>query len=269
MNLSVYCALFDMRNKLLYFTAFCMLLSARSIGQTTAVDFATNDCSGVSHHLFSELDGGKIVVAVFVMPCVGCIIPSHDAQTVVESYVSTYPGRVEMYLIDDDALTTCASLNSWRNSNGLHLMPTFSDSAVIMAEYGSPAMPKIVVLGGTDHHIYGIQDNVLDMELLRSNINAALGIPTAVTAPRAGNPGFGVFPNPANGGTVVSLTAKVQAEYKLLLTDRTGRIVKTTYLDVHKGENKFVLSLAGIEPGIYTISVGNGTLREETKLLVK
>ena len=34
----------------------------------TATDFTCNDCAGSSHNLFSELDGGKVVVLVWVMP---------------------------------------------------------------------------------------------------------------------------------------------------------------------------------------------------------
>ena len=32
-----------------------------SFAQTTATDFTTNDCDGVSHHLFEELDNGDVI----------------------------------------------------------------------------------------------------------------------------------------------------------------------------------------------------------------
>jgi hypothetical protein len=51
---------------------FCFVNS--SISQTAA-DFTANDCNGTSHHLFAELNAGKVVVVAFVMPCTDCIGP--------------------------------------------------------------------------------------------------------------------------------------------------------------------------------------------------
>ena len=101
-------------------------------GQTTATDFSGNDCSGVSHHLFSELDAGQIIVVSFVMPCIGCVVPTQETQSVVEGFGASHPGKVAMYISDDDGGTSCAVLNTWRNSNGVHLMPTFSDSSFLI-----------------------------------------------------------------------------------------------------------------------------------------
>lgn len=260
-----------MKKSILPILSSCLLLlGVTAHAQTTATDFNINDCSGASHHLFAELDGGKIIVAVFVMPCSGCIIPSNDVQTVVQTYAASYPGRVEMYLIDDDGLTTCTEMNTWRNANGLHIMPTFSDTSVVQTQYGTPGMPKIVVLGGTTHHVYGIQNNIVDMELLKSQINEALGIPSGIAAVKNTVLKLNVFPNPATNGTAtLTLSAKERAEFDIRIFDKAGRLVRTMSATAAKGDNKFALDLAGLSAGIYTVKVTDGITADETKITVK
>jgi hypothetical protein len=251
-------------------SSFLLLLGSAAYAQTTATDFNINDCSGVSHHLFSELDGGKIIVAVFVMPCSGCIIPANDVQTVVQSYTASYPGRVEMYLIDDDGLTSCTEMNTWRNANGLYIMPTFSDTSVVQTQYGTPGMPKIVVLGGTSHHIYGNQNNTVDMELLKSQINEALGIPSGISATKSTVLKLNIFPNPATTGTAtLTLSAKERAEFDIRLYDKAGKLVKSMSAYASAGDNKYTLDLSGLSSGIYTVKVTDGITAEEIKITVK
>lgn len=121
--------------------------------QTTATDFTENDCNGVSHHLFSEMDAGKIIVVAFVMPCGSCAAPSLAAYNAVQSYATSNPGRILFYLADDYGTTTCSTLSSWGNTNGMHLATSFSTTSFVQSQYGASGMPKIVVLGGTDHEI--------------------------------------------------------------------------------------------------------------------
>lgn len=40
--------------------------------QTTATNFTTNDCDGISHTLFDELDDDKVIIISWVMPCTAC-----------------------------------------------------------------------------------------------------------------------------------------------------------------------------------------------------
>jgi hypothetical protein len=121
--------------------------------QTTATDFTENDCNGVSHHLFSELDAGKIIVVAFVMPCGTCAPPSLAAYNAVQSYATSNPGRILFYLADDTGATTCSTLSSWGNTNAMPLATVFSTTSFVQSQYGTPGMPKIMVLGGTDHEV--------------------------------------------------------------------------------------------------------------------
>ena len=54
--------------KKIVFSAIWLVTASFTFAQT-ATDFTANDCAGTSHHLFAELDAGKIIVAAFVMPC--------------------------------------------------------------------------------------------------------------------------------------------------------------------------------------------------------
>lgn len=237
--------------------------------QTTATDFTLADCTGTNYHLFGELDGGKVVVAVFVMPCVGCISPAGDVQNIVESYASTHPGKVEMFLIDDDGLTTCTELMSWRNANGIHLMPTFSDPSVIQDQYGDPGMPKIVVLGGTDHKIWGNQNDVVDIGALYNSIDAALGLTTGVSAVKGSSAGLTVSPNPAIGNTTVTFNSGVDANATVRVLDIHGRTLKSATIKAATGENTVKLDLSGIATGYYSVALSCGGQSAETKILVK
>ena len=113
----------------------------------TATDFTANDCDGTSHNLFTELNSGKVIVICWVMPCSACKGPALTTQNVVNSYLTSHPHTVYMYMCDDYANTTCTSLDSWRNNNGITSATLFSDAAINMADYGGNGMPKIVVIG--------------------------------------------------------------------------------------------------------------------------
>ena len=237
--------------------------------QMTATDFTINDCSGVSHHLFGELDAGKIIVAVFVMPCSGCMLPALDAQDVVQSFSTTHPGRVEMYLVDDDGLTTCSELNSWRNSNGLHIMPTFSDLAFVQTQYGTPGMPKVVVLGGTDHKVHDNQNNTFDREQLRNGINAALGIPASTAVRTRQSASFSISPNPAYQSATAVISSTVGDVAYFSFVDKTGKVVKSIKSQLRKGSNSVPLDLAGLPQGTYIVRLTAGAESGECRLLVR
>lgn len=172
-----------------------LLCSGISFAQTTATDFTTNDCVGVSHTLFTELDAGKIIVAAFVMPCGSCSAPSLAAYNAVQSYAVSNPNTVYFYLVDDAANTTCASLTSWGNSNAMPLATKFSDAAFNMDDYGTPGMPKIVVLGGANHGIVYNQNSGVSTIGVQTAINGLLSLGTPVIN-EIGSLNLKVIPNP-------------------------------------------------------------------------
>src|ERR1017187_11001668 len=98
--------------KILYILIALMFVITISKAQT-ATDFTATDCNSNSHNLFSELNAGKVIVMDWVMPCINCVAPSLSTSNVVQRYQTTYPGRVQLYLIKDIGTTTCTTLTSW------------------------------------------------------------------------------------------------------------------------------------------------------------
>jgi len=130
-----------------------------SIAFAQATDFTTDDCNGVTHNLFDSLDAGNVIVISWVMPCGPCATYSLPAYSAVQSFATTHPGRVHFYMADDYANTTCSSLISWGNSNNMPNSTFFSSPDVNMNGYGVSGMPKVVVLGRSQHTIFYNQNN--------------------------------------------------------------------------------------------------------------
>lgn len=174
-----------------------MLLPLAIMAQTTATDFTVNDCSGNSRHLFGMLDSGKVVVMSFVHPCSSCVGPTKNAQNVVNSFASSHAGRVIMFIVDDAGDNSCSSISSWCNQFGISGVPVITNTAVVQTQYGAAAMPKIVVVAGTDHKVYFKEDNGLNTTNLTSAINTALaasGVERVGESIRA----LSLSPNPAS-----------------------------------------------------------------------
>jgi hypothetical protein len=216
------------------------------VGQTTAVDYSGNDCSGQYHHFFSELDSGKIIVISFVMPCSGCVDPSLAAFSVVQQYNLSYPGKVVFYLSDDDGLSGCSFVTSWGNSIGISHVPVFADTNLVGTQYGSPAMPKIVVLGGLTHHVFFVQDNGLDTTNLKAALNSALA-PTEVAPVSPAMQPVKLSAGASGGRISVSYEFATQAEVKVALYDMQGAVV-------------MALPSSKQSAGSHSVILGDGTM---------
>src|SRR6187455_3648496 len=156
-------------------TFLVMLIGLGSLQAQTATNFTCNDCSGVSHDLFTELDAGKVIVLIWVMPCGACSGPSATCYNTVDAYQASNPGRVFLYMADDVANSSCASINNWANGNGAPQNAyslRFSNADIDMSDYGSAGMPKIVVLGGTSHTVFYNVNNAVNATALQSAIDA-------------------------------------------------------------------------------------------------
>ncbi len=121
---------------------------------SVATDFTATDCDGDTNHLFSELDAGKIVVIAWIMPCNTCINDPLNAYNLVQGYAETHPGRVTFYLADDYANSPCAAITGFGNAYGMTDCDKFASPEVSMDGYGAAGMPKLVVLGGSNHFVY-------------------------------------------------------------------------------------------------------------------
>lgn len=244
-----------MKKVLLSFILFCTSLAATA---QTATDFTANDCNGTSHNLFSELNAGKVIVLCWVMPCGACTAPALTTYNVVQSYLSSNPNTVFMYLCDDYANTSCNSLNSWANTTGLTNAMRFSNASINMLNYGSSGMPKIVVIGGANHTVFYNVNNTVNSAALQTAINSALSA-TGTGEPSANINVLNVYPNPAENNTGIKLNLVKDSEVALELFNLEGMLVQNIYKGRLKaGESILKLNLAKIAAGIYLIKFADG-----------
>ena len=206
------------KNFLLSLILFSIGIPAFS--QTTATNFTASDCDGVSHDLFTELDAGKVVVMVWVMPCATCLGPALAAHSAVQSYSVDHPGKVLFYLVDDFANTPCSTLKGWAFNNGMIGKDIFSDPAIDMANYGIYGMPKVVVLGGgSSHKIF--YNNNYSAEGVGEAINEALGA-TATAEGVSTDLDIKFFPNPARDVINVSYNLTQSSSLRLDIINASG-----------------------------------------------
>jgi hypothetical protein len=243
--------------KTLLSSFFMMTIFLASFAQT-ATDFTVNDCSGNSHNLFSELNAGKVVVLCWVMPCGSCTGPALTTYNVVQSYQSSDPNRVFYYMVDDYANTTCSSLNSWANSISVPQSAfslRFSNAAINMMDYGSTGMPKIVVVGGTDHTVFYNANNSVSSPALQSAINSALSA-TNVAGPNATATSINVFPNPLKAAGEIKVNIAKSSDVTLELYNLEGKLLQNLYSGrMNPGENKVEFNAANYAQGMYLVKL--------------
>mgnify|MGYP004001824345 FL=1 len=185
--------------KLTLFIALSLINISIIFAQAT--DFTTDDCNGITHNLFDSLDAGNVIVISWVMPCGPCATYTIPAYAAVQSFSTSHPGRVHFYLVDDYANTQCPTLVNWGNSNNLPLNTAFSSSDISMSDYGTNGMPKVVVLGGSDHTVfYNQNDSHITFNGAQTAISDALSAPLAVSDHQNSKFGLISFPNPTQNG---------------------------------------------------------------------
>ena len=211
--------------------------------QTTATDFTTNDCDGISHNLFDELDNGNVIVIAWVMPCGPCATYTIPAYSAVQSFATSNPGQVHFYLVDDFANTACATLTNWGNSNNMPLNTTFSSSDISMGDYGTNGMPKVVVLGGSDYTVFlNKNDNKINFPGVQGAINDALNAPLEIEQVGENNFELVTYPNPVNNILNISTTKDPSETITFSVIDALGKTViqgekLTTSIDVSSLNN--------------------------------
>jgi hypothetical protein len=258
-----------MKNILL-FISLSFLTLGFSFGQAT--DFTTNDCNGVSHNLFDELDNGDVIVIAWVMPCSPCATYTLPAYAAVQSFATSHLGRVHFYLADDFANTVCATLGNWANSNNMPNSTTFSSSDVNMNDYGTAGMPKVVVLGGSDYMVfYNQNDSHINFNSAQSAISDALAAPLGVIEHQNSNFELISFPNPAKNGLLnVSYTIDRIENINFDIINILGETVLT--LNDHSaktnGQYNRTFDISTLTNGAYFLKLSTLSFTETLRFVV-
>jgi hypothetical protein len=256
-----------MKKTLLFTLTFLMMTII--FGQT-ATNFNCNDCSGENHDLFAELDAGKVIVICWVMPCGSCVVPSLTTSNVVKSFSDTHPGKVSMYLVDDFANTNCTSLNSWASSNNINYAASFSNPAISMLDYGSPGMPKVVVIGDVSHTVYYNANNSVNATALLAAINAAIN--ATLTGINENDESFAsaqFYPNPSSTISSLVFSLEKQADVRIEIFDHLGKIIsERTLSNLPQGKNDIEINTNGLDNGIYFVKLSDGYRSRTMKFAV-
>lgn len=248
--------------------SICFFAIAAFCTGQTATDFTADDCNGISHNLFTDLDAGKVIVICWVMPCGTCTGPALTSYNIVESYSASHPGKVSLFLCDDYANTPCSSLDTWANAYGLKNAIRFSNPAILMTDYGPSAMPKVVVLGGPNHTVFYNANNTVNASDFQNAVNSALST-TAINDPNSNTTSLSVFPNPASHTAEINFNLKQSSDINIELFNLEGQIIKKVYAGRQlAGEVKMSMDVAGYPAGMYLVKLADGKQTTFVNLIV-
>ena len=238
-----------------------------AFGQNIATDFTVSDCDGIEHHLFSELDGGSIIVMAWVMPCNPCAIYTQPAYLAAHSFSESHPNKVHFYLIDDYANSSCTYISDWAQDYNMQNHVSFSSEDISMSDYGEDGMPKVTVVGGLNHRILFNENDVnITFDPIRITIENQLNEMTI--EPIEEKMKITAFPNPTSGKLRVR-HAYGETNYEVLSI--LGKVIKSGFLNYSKGENlnETPLDLSDLEKGTYFIRFYSRNQKESILLSIQ
>ena len=250
-----------MKLKLLLF--FFITITSWLAKAQPAVDFTAPDCLGNMHHLFAELNAGKVVIISFVDPCSACVAPTLTAFATAQSYSASFPGRIKSYVADDFANTDCATLNTWTASIGISHSTNFSDTNVSQGDYGPGGMPKIVVFAGTNHTVFFNQNGSIDSTAFYTALGQALAA-TGINEISETPIKMDVHYQSITNQVVVNYVSAINL--KLELYNMVGTLLKTT--DIKPESNEARIEGFDLKSGIYFVKLSSNNMEVKKKFLV-
>jgi hypothetical protein len=142
--------------------------------------------------------------------------------------------------------------NSW--------IPSAADwrqESVMLTNYNlTEVIVKFVGTNGNGNNLY-----IDDINLRQPNI-------TGIGAKKANTFSTVVFPNPAEGSAVISITSPSAAQAFISVTNMMGQVITSGRINVLEGETSFNVDLSNTAAGIYHVSVTAGNEVTTTKLTV-
>ena len=254
--------------RILLIILICLNLGTKAQG--VATNFVVPDCDGKNQNLFSELDGGKVVVLIWVMPCATCINGALTAQTEVQSALASHPGKITFYLSDDFANNSCQTLKTWCAANGVTDPVLLNNKNVKMSDYGENGMPKLVVLGGSAHKVY-YNENAPDItaEGVRAAINSALqDISNPETGLKENHSHITILqPNPANDWLEVKI-GQPDSHATMVLLSSSGQLIRELSLLPLLDSASIKIDTHELPEGVYFLRVAGSTFINHHKFIV-
>lgn len=240
--------------------------------QTTALNFETADCDGVNHHLFAELESGKVCILEFVMMgCQPCVTAGNGLKNIYAQFEASNPGKVHLYSMGFQNSISCTQMNNWKTANNFN-HPVFKGDANQVNYYGGMGMPTVVVLGGlSGHKIYYQNQGYSSSENapIAAAINLAISESPVVsgTGELQNDEHFTVFPNPFDNTLTIAI--KEMSVTHITLSDIAGREIMRQDVPAGAGSSNVELLTESIQPGFYTVALYNGDQQTGLQKLVK
>ncbi len=241
--------------KSIYLSIALMFVLTISKAQT-AMQLTGQDCNGVSHDLFADLDAGKAVILHFFMPnCGACPPPAQKIQAMANHILATHPGTITAYAMPFNNTTTCAYTSTWTSSNNLSLYMPYDSGAVHVANYGGFGMPTVVLLGGSDHRVMfsTLSFSTSDTTIMRDSIMALLGITSSVTELPTAVSSFEIYPNPSSENVSITVSLNETAKLTIDVTDITGKQIAVIANENETGLVTKHFNTAELSNGIYLV----------------
>jgi len=227
----------------------------------TAPNFSLKDCNNADHDLYTDINAGKVVVIVWVMPCGACALPTLTTSGVVKDIDKNYPGKVKLYIIDDFGDTECSSLRGWLKNYSISYTATYvvvgSSPDIPMTNYGAIGMPKIIAVGGGEKNIIYNSENDVDAFVLRDKIVEQLStssVEITSDTPR-------VSPNPVNDIVTIHMP-DFSAESIIVIHNARGEEVMTRFNAQSGGDVS--LNTADLPSGLYAVCITVGGMTRST-----
>lgn len=205
-----------------------------SFAQTTAMDFTKNDCtSGVTHTLFADLDSGYTIIQAFDMipNCQLCIDAATELQIIRDNYTQSNPGMVRWYTTGYLDSYSCSGMTSWATSHGFTPDAEFDQGANEVAYYGGMGMPTIVVLGGTDHHVFykHLGYSASQIDDIEAAINASISAITSAPVLQLQEFTVNMFPNPVKDNFTIQLGLNESSSLRIEIVSLSGQLVQSVF----------------------------------------
>jgi len=195
----------------------------------TVMQISGQDCNGVSHDLYADLDAGKAVLLHFFMTCASCPPPAQKIQAMANNILATNPGMIAAYALPYTNSYSCATTASWVATNGLSLYAPYDSGATQVANYGGFGMPTVVLLGGASPNrrvmFSTLSFSTSDTTIMRDSILALLNSSTGINDLPGAVTSFRVYPNPASENISVNLELKENSNVLIDVADIAGKQV--------------------------------------------
>ncbi len=202
------------------FLAICLLLISSISFAQTATDFTKKDCSGTTHHLFSEVNNDTIVFLEFVMTCTTCANVGHQIEATIARLQNEYPTKsFRFYQLAYTNSYTCGTMSNWQGNNNFSC-PAFDSGATLVAQYGGFGMPTVAIVGGPNHNLCYNSLGYIDTAAAGTAVRNLFKI-NGVNELSASD--FSIMPNPAN--EFIQIKSNNGTPLSVEIFDMNGRLM--------------------------------------------